>query len=315
MGGACFRLFARELAWGRCFMDWEPIVAHLTHARRPALIVDGGGRVRFVNGPMEKLLGRRMDELSTTRWLASCVQAGGTSSVRHLLGAGFRGEATDGDFPLVTGEGRRITMHAELSREVRGRSRALVVVAQGVREVEPSSAPAGDCWCEVSRDGEGGGVIQFLRFLDPTRDSLIHVGRPIGELLTLLGCAAAMRWVGEVLAERDCMRSEVLLPEADDAFRIVAAETVDAVMVRVTVRYLATRMLPELVDAKAGRTAGDGALSERERQVLTLLLRGRGVEDIATMLEIAPRTVKFHQANVLQKLGADSRLNLLRVVL
>ena len=82
-----------------------------------------------------------------------------------------------------------------------------------------------------------------------------------------------------------------------------------------TVRYLPMRLLPELVDAKAARTAGDGALSERERQVLTLLLRGRGVEDIATMLEIAPRTVKFHQANVLQKLGADSRLDLLRVIL
>ena len=84
---------------------------------------------------------------------------------------------------------------------------------------------------------------------------------------------------------------------------------------RVTVRYLPARVLPDLVDAKAARTAGEAALSERERQVLTLLLRGRGVEDIATMLEIAPRTVKFHQANVLQKLGADSRLDLLRVIL
>jgi DNA-binding CsgD family transcriptional regulator len=295
-------------------MDWEPIVTHLTHAHRPALIVDGGGRVRFVNGPMEELLGMRLDELTSTRWLASCVQPGGTSSVRHLLGAGFRGEATDGDLPLVTREGRRITMHAELSREVRGRSRALVVVAQGVREVEPASAPAGDCRCEVV-PGEGGGAILSVRFLDPERDSLTHVGRPIEELLTLLGCAGAMRWVGEVVAGRQRSASEVLLPAADDAFRIVTAETLDASFVRVTVRYLPARVLPELVDAKAARTAGDGALSDRERQVLTLLLRGRGVEDIATMLEIAPRTVKFHQANVLQKLGADSRLDLLRVVL
>ena len=58
-------------------MDWEPIVSHLD-GRRPALIVDGGGRVRFVNAPMEKLLGRRFDELSTTRWLALCVQPGGS---------------------------------------------------------------------------------------------------------------------------------------------------------------------------------------------------------------------------------------------
>ncbi|MGH7271600.1 MAG: helix-turn-helix domain-containing protein, partial [Polyangiaceae bacterium] len=75
------------------------------------------------------------------------------------------------------------------------------------------------------------------------------------------------------------------------------------------------RLLPDLVDAKIARIAGAGALSERERQVLTLLLRGHGVADIATMLQIAPRTVKFHQSNVLQKLGADSRADLLRVLL
>jgi DNA-binding CsgD family transcriptional regulator len=295
-------------------MDWEPIVTHLD-GRRPALVVDGGGRVRFVNAPMEKLLGRRFDELSTTRWLALCVQPGGTSTVKHLLGAGFRGEATGGDLPLVTREGRRITMHAELSRETRGRRRALVVVSQGIREVEAGSTPADDCRCEVSRTGGGGGVVTLARFLDPARDGLSHVGRPIEELLDVLGCGPAMRWVRKVLADEAHEASEVLLPESADAFRVVTAESVDEATVRVTVRYLPTRLLPELVDAKVARTAGDGALSERERQVLTLLLRGRGVEDIATMLEIAPRTVKFHQANVLHKLGADSRLDLLRVIL
>jgi DNA-binding NarL/FixJ family response regulator len=83
----------------------------------------------------------------------------------------------------------------------------------------------------------------------------------------------------------------------------------------VRVRFPPRGLLRVMLDAQPARAAGDGALSERERQVLTLLLRGRGVEDIATMLEIAPRTVKFHQANVLHKLGADSRLDLLRVIL
>jgi DNA-binding CsgD family transcriptional regulator len=295
-------------------MEWEPIVSQLD-GRQPALIVDGGGRVRFMNPPMEKLLGRRVDELSTTRWLAPCAQPGGTSTVKHLLGAGFRGEATGGDLPLLTREGRRITMHAELSREVRGRRRALVVVSQSVQEVEEGPCVAGDCWCEVARVAEGGGMVTLVRFLDPGRDPLAYVGRPIEELLEHLSCGRAMRWVGEVLADRVTDASEVLLPEADSEFRIVTAEAVDEATVRVKIRYLPMRVLPELVDAKAARTAGDGALSERERQVLTLLLRGRGVEDIATMLEIAPRTVKFHQANVLQKLGADSRLDLLRVIL
>jgi DNA-binding CsgD family transcriptional regulator len=41
---------------------------------------------------------------------------------------------------------------------------------------------------------------------------------------------------------------------------------------------------------------------------------GCGVDEIAGALEISPRTVKFHQANVLQKLGADSRADLMRLV-
>jgi DNA-binding CsgD family transcriptional regulator len=298
---------------GNIAMEWEPIASHLD-GRRPALVVDGGGRVRFMNAPMEKLLGRRVDEMSTTRWLALCVQPGGSSAVKHLLGAGFRGEANSGDLPLVTREGRRITMHAELSRETRGRRSALVVVSQGVHEAEDVSNGAGDCWCEVTR-ADGGGIVTLVRFLDPERDGLAFLGRPIEELLDHVSCGPAMRWVSEVLADRAACASEVLLPEADQAFRVVTAESVDDATVRVKIRYLPMRLLPEMVDAKVARTAGDGALSERERQVLTLLLRGRGVEDIATMLEIAPRTVKFHQANVLQKLGADSRLDLLRVIL
>jgi DNA-binding CsgD family transcriptional regulator len=42
---------------------------------------------------------------------------------------------------------------------------------------------------------------------------------------------------------------------------------------------------------------------------------GRSLDEIARILGIAPRTVKFHQANVLQKLGADSRLDLMRLLL
>jgi DNA-binding CsgD family transcriptional regulator len=118
-----------------------------------------------------------------------------------------------------------------------------------------------------------------------------------------------------VIEARATESTQVLLPDADDTFRVVTARLVDENTVRVTVRCLEAGVLPDLVDAKIARVAEASGLSDRERQVLQLLLRGRGVEDIATMLEIAPRTVKFHQANVLQKLGADSRLDLLRVVL
>jgi DNA-binding NarL/FixJ family response regulator len=107
----------------------------------------------------------------------------------------------------------------------------------------------------------------------------------------------------------------VAVPDAERALCVVSAHGVNEGEVRITVRCIDAVLLPQIVEAKAKRIAERRGLSDRERQVLQLLLRGQGLGDIATTLDIATRTVKFHQANVLQKLGAQSRIDLLRVVL
>ena len=73
--------------------------------------------------------------------------------------------------------------------------------------------------------------------------------------------------------------------------------------------------LSDLLRARRERLADEANLSAREREVLDLLLLGRNHEEIGTVLDISPRTSRFHQANVLQKLGADSRTDLLRLFL
>jgi FixJ family two-component response regulator len=47
-----------------------------------------------------------------------------------------------------------------------------------------------------------------------------------------------------------------------------------------------------------------GLLSRRERQVLALLSAGLANKEIAQQLEISPRTVEIHRANMMHKLGA-----------
>jgi DNA-binding CsgD family transcriptional regulator len=296
-------------------VDWESIASRISHEAQPAFVVDARGRVRIVNAPMEKLVGRRLDELSAKRWLAACVPPSGWADLKTLLDVGLRGETGIGRVLLLTREGRRLTMHVELSLETRGRSHALLVVARELRDSDPVPVSVSDCRCVVSRGAPGGPVVVSLRFLDPSRDSVGFVGRPLIELLEELSAVAALPRVDDVIGKRSADASHVLLPEVDDQFRVVTAHSVDDGTVLVTVRCIDAALLPELVDARAARIAGTGGLSERERQVLTLLLRGHGVEDIALMLQIAPRTVKFHQSNVLQKLGADSRVDLLRVLL
>lgn len=63
-----------------------------------------------------------------------------------------------------------------------------------------------------------------------------------------------------------------------------------------------------------GRCAAAG-LSTREREVLDLVLLGRSLSEVGTALGITPRTAKFHLSNVLAKLGAESRADLVRVFL
>jgi DNA-binding CsgD family transcriptional regulator len=70
-----------------------------------------------------------------------------------------------------------------------------------------------------------------------------------------------------------------------------------------------------LISAKVDTLANRAGLSERERAVLDMMLLGRTHAEIGQVLDISPRTVKYHQCRMQSKLGADSRLDLIRLVL
>ena len=57
------------------------------------------------------------------------------------------------------------------------------------------------------------------------------------------------------------------------------------------------------------------SLSERERQVLSGLLMGHPNKTIAYDLDLSPRTVEVHRANVMTKMGASSLSELVRMAL
>lgn len=83
-------------------------------------------------------------------------------------------------------------------------------------------------------------------------------------------------------------------------------------LLRVRDAYLELQAGAEVDRRRAERIEAAG-LTAREREVLELLLLGRTHEDIAVALGISERTSKFHQANLLAKLGAESRMDLLRL--
>jgi len=64
-------------------------------------------------------------------------------------------------------------------------------------------------------------------------------------------------------------------------------------------------------------SAPDGfeSLSEREREVLVLLAKGYKIRKIASILNLSPKTVDFHRANIMNKLGLKNRAELTQYAL
>ena len=57
----------------------------------------------------------------------------------------------------------------------------------------------------------------------------------------------------------------------------------------------------------SARTPGSAELTERETQVLRLIVRGAQNKEIAVQLNITERTVKAHLASIFNRLGVNSR--------
>jgi DNA-binding CsgD family transcriptional regulator len=73
--------------------------------------------------------------------------------------------------------------------------------------------------------------------------------------------------------------------------------------------------LNEARHAASRRSAKLETLTARERAIFEQIVSGASSKEAARRLGISPRTVDFHRANILQKLGAKNTADLLRIAL
>ena len=144
-------------------------------------------------------------------------------------------------------------------------------------------------------------LLMRLRDADPRAvDALINAAADLEQVPFVYHAARLRRNAAQILAadgDRDRALAELRL--AHEMFRKMGAE-----------REL--RGTREEIRAMGGRppqrmTPGAGALTGRERQIAKLLADRRTNREIGEALDISPRTVSTHLANVFQKLGIDSR--------
>lgn len=79
--------------------------------------------------------------------------------------------------------------------------------------------------------------------------------------------------------------------------------------------HYASRAAPLLEDSRppftqAYQQFGGKLLSEREREIVALVLQGHSTESIAGRLDISPGTVKIHRRNIYRKLGIGTQAGL-----
>jgi len=110
------------------------------------------------------------------------------------------------------------------------------------------------------------------------------------------------------------VRSGVIGEATSSAFALVVGRRTRVDAIRVVQHAIGEELFGQLLELRLERASSEASLSPREREVLRLLMIGRSLGDIATALAISVRTAKYHQANALAKLGADSRLDLLRLL-
>ncbi len=78
--------------------------------------------------------------------------------------------------------------------------------------------------------------------------------------------------------------------------------------------YVSAAMGPDVLDAiqtPSGRSpVSMGSLTDRQKQVLQLVVEGRGNQEIATILKVSIKTVQFHRGQIMRKLGIHSAVKL-----
>jgi len=230
-----------------------------------------------------------------------------------------RARATEGERPRVAvgllDAVIPVDMVLELVR-LAGPPRPLVMgvmvdaVAQGT--AQPLS-PAQGALYEVQRSA--GGPWRVLRHLTPDGEVLADGGavpcyrRGFGRSTECPQCP--------VRPLKGAAKATAVLRDEGEPFRVhvVTARARGEDAATVTAIPVDGGAYGALVQARIDYLAQVAKLTTREGELLRLLLLGRSLADVATVVGITPRTAKYHQQNLLRKLGADSRVDLFRLLL
>jgi DNA-binding NarL/FixJ family response regulator len=89
----------------------------------------------------------------------------------------------------------------------------------------------------------------------------------------------------------------------------------DELLVAIRTVHSGKKYIPPDIGAKLAERMSNPQLSDRELEVVRLMVGGNSTQEISTALSIAESTVKFHVNNILSKLGVSDRTQAIVVAL
>jgi PAS domain S-box-containing protein len=296
-------------------VSWQSVALHFADRGGACVLLDRSANVHLYSAALEKLLGWSREQVEGRGWLEAVVPPSQIAVVRGRLERALSGTLRSFECEAAGTEGRRFRLQLEAALVGRGDEQGVLLTVTSAQPIldESGTRLTDDFDYEISASvSEFGRILAMSPSCPATGGSIDLDARCFAVLHGRdAPCAdcPALRTSGEPWPRTTARR----VRGKKHGYEVVTAEAVED-RVRVRLRRISEDTIGAIYESRVRDLADAAHLSERERSVLTYLLLGRAVADIATILNISPRTVKFHQANVLEKLGADSRADLIRLV-
>lgn len=288
--------------------DWRTVATRaLEMVEQPAALIARGGTVQIANRAFSLLMGSSPG--SVEHLDCSEVIEGGVSALEVTT------RHRDARVALLSGSAFAIPLRLHVSLKLLGSETSgavLVTVESAERQNDDSG-----------RRAQRGHYLVSARTVD--RGALLEVDDSACELPMHMGGACYRTIAGRaqpcrgcpVFDDLDSLPARTVLPpeEHGGVYRLVEVRRKSTDLLEVHAFTVGSPIIGDLLRAKVGWIARESGLSGREAEVLDLLYMGRTNRDVASLLDISERTVKYHQANILRKVGADSRVDLVRLLL
>lgn len=296
-------------------MDWFAFTVALAESHsQPMIIVDGVGRVQFCNAPSQNLFAEHL----TPMMHSPLIEVMHFASPDHdgaWIARACRGALVHHKVEVLNGAERlRLTLRFRALGN--GPELGLLIVVEAVETItalQPRELLLDHTYVISLETGHHGDVVDL---------AIVASTEPAPALATDMPCYAFFHGRSDACVHcpvdglmRSKERQHVSVSHKNGAYEIrTATREPGAKKASIAVRSVSDLTFAAIYECKVGELATAAHLSEREAAVLRMLAFGKTFEDIAEALAISRRTVKFHQTNLLQKLGADSRADLLRLL-